>query len=100
MQVPQVGINPDLRLLTISLMKSVFVLHHLHVLPHGEEDVKLIGAYSSKAAAIAAVARLKDQPGFRDFPNIVGPSDEENQGFNIDEYGIDMDHWPEGYVTV
>jgi len=80
-------------------MKSVFVLQHLHVLPCGEEDVKLIGVYSSKAAAIAAVARLKEQPGFRDLPNIVSLGDEDNQGFYIDEYEMDMDNWVEGYVT-
>jgi len=81
-------------------MKSVFVLQHLHLHSHGEEDVKLIGVYSSRAAAIAAVTRLKGQPGFCDLPNIVSPSDEDDQGFHIDEYVIDLDYWPEGYVTV
>lgn len=53
------------------------------------EDVKLIGAYASEAAAQAAIERLRKQPGFRDYPD----------DFTIDAYEIDKDHWTEGFVV-
>jgi len=82
-------------------MKSVFIIQHLHVLPGGEEDVKLIGAYSSHAEALAAVSRLRTQPGFSDFPNVVTSSEsDEEQGFYIGEFQLNLDHWSEGYETV
>ncbi len=82
-------------------MDSVFVVQHLHVLPHGEENVKLIGVYRSLEAANAAVACLSSKPGFRDFPTIVNPGMSETpDGFYIDEYHLDMDQWEDGYVTV
>lgn len=82
-------------------MRHVWLLQHLHVLPGGEEDVKTIGIYSSRKAALTAVARLKTQPGFRDFPRVVNPDAEESpEGFCIDEYLVDQDNWSDGYVTV
>lgn len=82
-------------------MDSVFVVQHVHVLPHGEEDVKFIGVYRSMEAARAAVARLSSKSGFRDFPTIVDPGMSEiPDGFYIDEYHLDMDHWESGYATV
>jgi hypothetical protein len=82
-------------------MKTVFVLQHLHVLPSGEEDTKLIGTYSSKENARAAIDRLKLQPGFCDYPRLIDPLvDDEGSGFYLDEYELDKDHWREGFVTV
>jgi hypothetical protein len=70
-------------------MASVFVLQHVHA--EGDaEDVKLIGVYSSRQKAQEAVARLSRLPGFADAPD----------GFHIDEYRVDQDHWVEGYVAV
>jgi hypothetical protein len=69
---------------------EVVVLHHIHVFDEGEEDVKLIGVYSSEAAASAAITRLQQQPGFCDTP----------EGFTMSQYSLDMDHWTEGYVTI
>ncbi|CAN5727935.1 hypothetical protein BH23PLA1_BH23PLA1_17650 [soil metagenome] len=71
-------------------MASVFVLQHVHTLEDGTEDVKFIGVYSSREKADAAVARLGRQPGFSEAPD----------GFHVDEYRVDQDHWVEGYVTV
>lgn len=71
-------------------MASVFVLQHVHVLDDGNEDVKFIGVYSSRETAEGAVARLSRLPGFSDAPD----------GFHVDEYRVDQDHWVEGYVTV
>jgi hypothetical protein len=69
---------------------DVFILHHVHGFDDDEEDVKLIGVYSSEAAASAAITRLQQQPGFCDTP----------KGFTISRYSLDTDHWTEGYVTV
>ncbi len=71
-------------------MASVFVVQHVHTREGDVEDVKFIGVYSSRAKADAAVARLSRLPGFCDAPD----------GFHIDEYRLDQDHWAEGYVTV
>ena len=70
-------------------MASVFVLQHVHSREDGVENVKFIGVYSSRENADKAVARLSCQPGFSDTPD----------GFHIDEYRVDQDHWVEGYVV-
>ena len=70
-------------------MASVFVLQHVHAREDGVEDVKFIGVYSSREKADAAVARLGRLPGFSDAPD----------GFHVDEYRVDQDHWVEGYVV-
>ena len=70
---------------------EVFLLWHVHAFDDGEEDEKLIGVYSTREKAEAAIGRLKDQPGFVDVP----------EGFGIHPYVIDKDtSWTEGYVTV
>ena len=69
---------------------DVFVLHHVHTFDEGDEDVKMIGVYSSSALATLAIERLRLQPGFCDAPD----------GFTIDKYSVDVDHWEEGYVTI
>jgi hypothetical protein len=69
---------------------EVFVLQHVHILDDGEEDVKMIGVYSTHEQAASAIERLSTQPGFCDLP----------EGFEIDPYVLDEDNWAEGYVTV
>ena len=69
---------------------DLFVLQHLHVLDDGEEDVKFIGVYSTRAAAQQAVDRLRLKPGFCETP----------EGFSIDPYTLDEDNWQDGYTTV
>ncbi|CAG0926367.1 hypothetical protein TFLX_00035 [Thermoflexales bacterium] len=82
-------------------MEPVYLLQHLHVLANGEEDAKIIGIYSSRSAALAAIDRVKTQPGFSDFPRLLDPlSEDEVDGFYIDEYVLDQDHWSEGFITV
>jgi hypothetical protein len=67
-----------------------------HVPPGGDADQSmLIGVYSSREAALAAVARLSDKPGFRDHPTVT--DDEDGPGFFIESYALDEDHWAEGY---
>ena len=70
-------------------MASVFVVQHVHLLDDGAEDVKLIGVYSSRDKADAAVTRLSLQPGFS----------ESTEDFGVDEYFLDEDHWTEGFIT-
>ena len=68
----------------------VFLLFHTHELPGGEDDDKLIGVYSSAEMAEGAKRRALMLPGFKDAPD----------GFVIDRYALDEDHWQEGYVTI
>jgi hypothetical protein len=69
---------------------EVIVLHHVHMLGSGEEDVKLIGVYSSLELAEEAIGRIRAKPGFSDSP----------EGFIVDRYVLNEDCWTEGYVTV
>ena len=80
-------------------MSRVFVLQHLHLLNQDEEDVKLLGVYSSHAMACAAVERFRLLPGFREIPNMANPSlPGLAEGFSIDEYELDQDSWTEGFI--
>ena len=65
---------------------DVYVLQHSREYDD-TEDIKLIGVYSSEAAARAAIERLLRQPGFRSYPD----------GFHVDRYPLDKDHWTEGF---
>ncbi|MEY2465888.1 MAG: hypothetical protein QOD03_409 [Verrucomicrobiota bacterium] len=70
---------------------KVFLVHHSYeVEPCGHDETKLIGIYSTRQSAEAAIERLSIQPGFRDKPEY----------FSIDEYAIDKDNWTEGYITL
>jgi hypothetical protein len=69
---------------------KVYTLWHVHEFDDGEEDVKFIGVYSTMQKAEEAQQRLQTQEGFRDTP----------EGFAIDAYEVDEDHWKEGYITV
>jgi len=69
---------------------DVFLLWHIHVLPGGEDNAKLIGVYATADDAEQAKQRVSSQPGFRDYP----------EGFDVSQYEIGRDHWTEGFVTV
>jgi hypothetical protein len=71
-------------------MTTVYVLHHVVREFEDDEDAKLIGVYSTEDEARSAIARLADQPGFSDYPD----------GFQIDAYPVNKDHWIEGFVTM
>lgn len=82
-------------------MKSVFLLQHLHAISEDNECTKIIGLYASKENAIAAIERLSIQPGFSAYSKLIDPLiDEEKNGFYVDEYEVDKDHWTEGFVTI
>ena len=68
-------------------MGPLFVL--LHSLPETGR-VKVIGIYSSRAMAEEAEVRSRELPGFADEPD----------GFTIEEYEVDRDHWPRGFVRL
>jgi len=79
---------------------KLYLVQHLHIV-NNNEDLKIIGIYSSKNRAIEAVNRMISLPGFKDYPHIVDPMNDENEnGFYIDEYIIDEDNWCEGFVTI
>ena len=81
---------------------QVYVLQHVNILPNDREDVKMIGVYSSLTAAKLAVKRLKIQPGFSTHPDIIDNDADEplKNGFSLDMYEIDRDHWQEGFATL
>jgi hypothetical protein len=69
---------------------SVWLLWFEQERESGEDTELLIGVYTSEEAAKSAIGRLKDQPGFRDYP----------QGFNVYERVLDKDSWIEGFARV
>ncbi|HEY2379160.1 MAG TPA: hypothetical protein VGH98_24480 [Gemmatimonadaceae bacterium] len=73
--------------MTSQVPPIVYVLQHARPKEDDDEDVKLIGVYSSEAAAEAAIQRLREQPGFSEYPN----------DFHVDPYELDVDHWTEGF---
>src|ERR1700722_12436903 len=68
---------------------EVYLLWHVHELPSGDDNAKLIGVYASSDDAESARKRVCGQPGFRGSP----------EGFHIDRYEVGRDNWTEGFVT-
>jgi homoserine kinase type II len=69
---------------------KVWVLWFEQEREEGEDTELLIGVYRTEETANAAISRLKDQPGFRDYP----------QGFHAYETPLDKDSWEEGFARV
>ena len=67
----------------------VYPLWHVRKDDEFADNAKLIGVYSSDEEARQAIARLADQPGFRDQP----------EGFQFEAYELNKDHWTEGFVN-
>ena len=67
-------------------MHSVFLLWHNGPEPDSGNEM-LIGVYRTRADCESAMVRLKDKPGFRDYPS----------GWEISEYELNHDHWTEGF---
>jgi hypothetical protein len=65
----------------------------LHVLLHSLPEtgrVKVVGIYSSRVLAEEAQERARALPGFCDEPD----------GFSIEQYEVDRDHWSRGFVRI
>ncbi|WP_140919022.1 hypothetical protein [Limnobaculum xujianqingii] len=71
-------------------MTTVFLLYHIVDEDTDDEDVKLIGIYSSYELAQMAQMRVCNKPGFIDFP----------EGFSIYDAVLDRDGWVDGFVTL
>ncbi|MCO4782684.1 MAG: hypothetical protein KC646_10210 [Candidatus Cloacimonetes bacterium] len=71
------------------LEKKVYLLQHCYEL-NDQEEVKVIGIYSSKEEANNTIERLVLEVGFKDYPD----------KFFVDEYLLNKDHWCDGFVTV
>ncbi|WP_140919021.1 hypothetical protein [Limnobaculum xujianqingii] len=69
-------------------MTKVFMLYHTRDEGNDDEDIKLIGIYSSYELAGITQQRVHDKPGFVDYP----------EGFSIVEQTVDRDDWVEGFI--
>lgn len=69
-------------------MDTVFLLWHVREVEGSDDDELFIGVYSAEQEASAAIERLKNKPGFVDYPN----------GFQIHPYKLNHDHWTEGFI--
>jgi len=72
-------------------MEKVYLLWHTHLDENldGGESFKLIGTYSSRSLAEDALERASKLTGFKDHLD----------GFEIDEYILNDDHWTSGFIT-
>lgn len=70
-------------------MATVYVLYHVRDEDTDDEDIKIIGIYSSFELAQKAQNRMSDKPGFIDYPD----------GFSISEDVLDRDGWVDGFVV-
>ncbi|MBV8563844.1 MAG: hypothetical protein JO273_00135 [Methylobacteriaceae bacterium] len=71
-------------------MNAVYTLFHEYEKAPGADETTLIGIYTTREKAEAALARVRDKPGFRDYPD----------GFDISEAVLDRDEWTEGFVRM
>jgi hypothetical protein len=69
------------------MSNQIFILTHVLELSEDQEDVKLIGVYSTQEQAEAARGRAQQRPGFA----------EHADTFFIQAYELDRDHWEEGF---
>jgi homoserine kinase type II len=71
-----------------SPMELVFLLWHVREVQDGDDHELLIGVYKTEQDANAAIERLRQKPGFIDYPN----------GFQIHPRELNRDGWTEGFV--
>lgn len=72
---------------TMNVASTVFIVFHTRVKDQDNEDIKLIGVFSSEQLAESAIMSVRTMPGFRD--NL--------DGFSIGEHTIDDIKWREGF---
>lgn len=71
-------------------MKSVYLLQHVHELPNGVEDVKVIGVFKTESDAEKMIDFLSDKVGFSS----------ASQGFSVDKYELNKGFWLDGFEEV
>ena len=71
-------------------MKLVYLLWFEQERETGEDIELLIGVYASETDARAAIELVKDQPGFREYP----------EGLQIHERQLGEASWTEGFIEV
>ena len=72
------------------MSKRVHLLWFVREREKREDTELLIGVYETEADAKAAIDRLRDKPGFVNFP----------QGFQVHSRELGHDSWTEGFVQV
>ena len=70
-------------------MTIVYHLWYEREYPDREDTELNIGIYATEAAALEAAEQLKEQVGFRDYP----------EGFNIYPVTLGLTGWTEGFVS-
>lgn len=68
-------------------MKKVIVVQHVREKDADNEDVKMIGVFSTRVLADACIRELEVQSGFKDHLH----------GFSVEEYELDKAEWKEGF---
>jgi hypothetical protein len=71
-------------------MDDVHLLWYIREWAGGEDTELLIGVYRTEANARDAIERLKNQPGFVEYP----------EGFLVVPYELGKDHWTEGFARM
>jgi len=69
-------------------MQDVFVLHHVRADDEYGDDAKLIGVYRTRSSA-GCDGSARPSAWIRGHPN----------GWHIDRYVLDQDHWEEGFAV-
>ena len=69
------------------MAEFVYLLCHDYETPTSPDNGEILGIFGSETDARQAMADLASKPGFIAFP----------QGFTIDRYEVDEDHWTEGF---
>ena len=70
-------------------MQKVHYLHHTRDKGTEDEDDKKIGTFGSYQLAEEVINRIKDKPGFIDFPN----------DFQIVQSVLNREGWVDGFIT-
>jgi len=71
-------------------LKKVFLLHYVYEFEDGHEDIKLLGAFSSREKAKKALSHIKKIPELKKI----------KKNFVIYSNRIDLLGWREGYIIV
>jgi len=67
---------------------KVYLLWFVSEKDQEDDNGLLIGVYESESNAKSAIERLRNQPGFTDYP----------EGFQIHSRELNQDSWTEGFI--